>query len=65
MQETQERGSATLGWEDPLQWEMATHSSISAWKLKDRVEPGVSQAKESQRFRHYWVIKHVPRGLYH
>ena len=30
----------TLGWEDPLQKEMATHSSILAWKIPWTEEPG-------------------------
>ena len=32
MQETQETRVRSLGWEDPLEEEMATHSSILAWK---------------------------------
>ena len=38
MQETQKLQVGSLSWEDPLQEEMATHSSILAWKSpKDRV----------------------------
>ena len=37
MQETQVR---FLGWEDPLEKEMATHSSILAWKIPWTEEPG-------------------------
>ena len=37
MQETQVR---SLGWEDPLDKEMATHSSILAWKITWTEEPG-------------------------
>ena len=33
MQETQETQVQSLGWEDPLQMEMATHSSILAWGI--------------------------------
>ena len=36
MQETQIR---SLGWEDPLEKEMATHSSILAWKIPWMEEP--------------------------
>ena len=36
MQETQVR---SLGWEDPLEKEMATHSSILAWKISWTEEP--------------------------
>ena len=32
MQEMQETQVQSLGWEDPLEKEMATHSSILAWK---------------------------------
>ena len=37
MQDTQ---VGSLGWEDPLQKEMAAHSSILAWKIPWTVEPG-------------------------
>ena len=37
MQETQ---VPSLGWEDPLEQEMATHSSIFAWKIPWTQEPG-------------------------
>ena len=37
MQETQVQ---SLGWEDPLEKEMATHSSILAWKIPWTQEPG-------------------------
>ena len=30
----------SLGWEDPLEKEMATHSSVLAWKIPWREEPG-------------------------
>ena len=33
MQETQETWVRSLGWEDPLEEEMATHSSILAWRI--------------------------------
>ena len=33
----------TLGWEDPLEKEMATHSSIFAWKSPWTEEPGMLQ----------------------
>ena len=38
-----------LGWEDPLEKEMATHSSILAWKIPWAEEPGRPQ---SQRVGH-------------
>ena len=46
MQETQ---VPTLGWEDPLEKGMATHSSILAWKILRTVEPGGLQSMGSQR----------------
>ena len=39
----------SLGWEDPLQKEMAIHSSTSAWKIPWTEEPGRLQSKGSQR----------------
>jgi len=33
MQEPQEMWVQSLGWEDPLEEEMATHSSILAWRI--------------------------------
>ena len=37
LQETQVQ---SLGWEDPLEKEMATHSSILAWRIPRTEEPG-------------------------
>ena len=49
MQETQ---ILSLGWEDPLKKEMATHSSILAWKIPWTEEPGELQYMVSQRVRY-------------
>ena len=38
-----------LGREDPLEEEMATHSSILAWEIPWTDEPGGLQSKESQK----------------
>ena len=38
-----------LGWEDPLEEEMATHSSILVWKIPWTEEPGGLPSVESQR----------------
>ena len=38
-----------LGWEDPLEKEMATHSSILAWRILWTGEPGRLQSMGSQR----------------
>ena len=42
----------SLGREDPLEEEMATHSSILAWEIPWTEEPGRVQYMESQRVRH-------------
>ena len=42
----------SLGWEDPLEREMATHSSILAWKISWTEEPGGLQSMGSQRVGH-------------
>ena len=36
----QETGVRSLGWEDPLEKEMATHSSVLAWRIPWTEEPG-------------------------
>ena len=41
-----------LDWEDPLEKEMATHSSILAWRIPWREEPGGLQSMGSQRVGH-------------
>ena len=45
----QETWVQCLGWEDPLEEEMATHSSILAWKIPWTEEPGGLQAMGLQR----------------
>ena len=49
MQETQVR---SLGQEDPLEKEMATHSSILAWKISRSEEPDRLQSMGLQRVGH-------------
>ena len=49
MWETQVR---SLGWEDPLEKEMAIHSSTLAWKIPWMEEPDRLQPMWSQRIRH-------------
>ena len=44
----QETCVRSLGWEDPLKKEMATHSSILAWKISWTEEPGGLQSMRSQ-----------------
>ena len=42
----------SLGWEDPLEEGMATHSSNLAWKIPWMEEPGRLQSMGSQRVKH-------------
>ena len=41
-----------LGWEDPLEKEMATHSSILSWRIPWTEEPGGLQSMGLQRVEH-------------
>ena len=50
MQETQVQ---SLGWEDPLKKEIATHSSTLAWRIPWTEERGRLQSMEPQRVGHY------------
>ena len=52
MQETWVR---SLGWEDPLEKEMAIHSRTIAWKIPWTEEPGRLQSMGSQRAGHDWA----------
>ena len=52
MQETQEMQVQSLGWKDALEKEMATYSSILAWKTSWSEEHGSLQSKGSRRVRH-------------
>ena len=47
----------SLGQEDPLEEEMATHSSIPAWEIAWTEEPGILQSMRSQRVEHSWITK--------
>ena len=49
VQELQETQVQSLGWEDPLEKEMAIHSSILAWKIPWTEEPGGLQSVGSQK----------------
>ena len=48
----------SLGWEDPLEEEMTTHSSVLAWKIPWTEEPDRLQSMGSQRVRHDLVTEH-------
>ena len=66
MQETQETGIQSLGQEDPLEEEMATLSSILAWKIPWTEEPGGLQSVElkSQTQLSNWAhIANVVRNI--
>ena len=49
---TQEAQVPSLGREDPLEENMATHSSILAWEISWTVEPGGLQSTGCQRVRY-------------
>ena len=52
MQETQEMWVRSLGWEYPLEEELATYSSVLAWRITWTEEPGRLQSIGLQRFVH-------------
>ena len=54
MQEIWETQVQSLGWEDPLEEGMATHSSILAWRLPLTEEPGGLQSIGLQRVGQDW-----------
>ena len=45
----------SLSWEDPLEKELATHSSILAWRIPWTEDPRGLESMGSQRFGHNWV----------
>ena len=49
----------TLGQEFPLEKEMATHSSILAWRIPWTEEPGRLESKGSQRVRHDIILTYL------
>ena len=49
---TQETWVQSLGWEDPLEKEMATHSNILTWRIPWTEEPGRLQSMGSQKVGH-------------
>ena len=54
MQEPQEMKVLSLGWKDPLEEEVATHSSILAWRVSWTEEPGGLQPMGSAKSRIQW-----------
>ena len=69
MQKTQEMWVQSLGWEDPLEEGMATHSSILAWRIPGTEEPGGLQFIGLQRVGDDWsdwagtCTTHISVGL--
>ena len=59
MQETQEMGVQFLGWQDPLEEEIATHSSTLTWEIPWTEEAGGLQSMGSQRVEHDWARPHT------
>ena len=53
----QETWVQSLGWEDPLEKEMATHSRILAWEILWIEEPDTLQSKRLQRVGHDLATK--------
>ena len=58
-QKTQEMQVWSLSQEEPLEEEMATHSSILVWKIPWTEEPDRLLSKGSQRVGHDWATKHI------
>ena len=56
MQETWVR---PLGWEDPLEKEMATHSSVLAWRIQDYIVHGVTKS-QTQLSDFFTFAYHIP-----
>ena len=65
MQEMQETQVRSLGQEEPLEKEMAAHSSILAWRIPWTEEPGRLQSMGSQRVRPDWATEHAHTLWFH
>ena len=59
MPETREMWVQYLGWKDPLEKEMVTHSSILAWKIPRTEKPGRLQSMELQRVRYDLATEYI------
>ena len=53
----------SLGWEDPPEKEMATHSSMLAWEISWTEEPGGLYSMRSQRVRHDFMTEYTHTRL--
>ena len=51
----------SLGWEDPLEEGMATHSNIPAWRIPRTEEPGGPQSLELQRYTTETTLQACPQ----
>ena len=56
----QETWVQSLGQKDPLEKEVATHSSILAWRIPWTEQPGRLQSMGSQRVGHDWATNTQP-----
>ena len=66
MQEMQETWVQSLDWDDPREEEMATCSSILAWKIPWTEDYGKLQSVGLKRVRHHWTLwdpKNVSTGI--
>ena len=64
MQKMQELWVWSLGQEDPLEMEMATHSNILAWKIPWTEEPSGLLSMEFQKVGHDWALIQVHTSLH-
>ena len=65
MQETQEMQVRSLGWKDPLEKEIATHSSILAWEIPWTEKPGGLQSwshKELDMIEHTTYTHYISQS---
>ena len=64
LQAMQETLVLSLGWEDPLEKEMATHASILAWEIPTTEELGGLQSMGLQRGGYDLVTEHARTRVY-
>ena len=64
MQEMKETQIWSLSQEDPLEKEMATHSSILAWRIPWTEEPDTGYNPWGRRVRPDWVTEHTQESLF-
>ena len=64
MQEMQETQVWSLGWEDPLEKEIAPHSSVLAWEIPWAEEPGGLLSMRSKRVKHDLATKEQEKNIF-